>query len=138
MLFYDMRRKLTAIAGQTIANVQQLVRAPKEDPSAIVDEPEQLTLDRQWEQLESHMVQGMARTQAVFEMQDTATLHLDAARYSLDRIAIELVDVMPSITEVAPIDVALSDDAAPGSVIAPAKPVETDEQVSAHSGTKAA
>lgn len=63
--------------------------------------PKRLSLSAQWEKVETHVQSDLDRTQSVLQMQDTATLHLDAAHYALDRIAIELIDVMPSIVTVA-------------------------------------
>ncbi len=67
----------------------------------VSDGPKRMSLSRQWTALEDHLHLEMARAQSVLQMQDTATIHLDAAHYALDRIAVELVDVMPSIMTVA-------------------------------------
>jgi len=67
----------------------------------IAEAPKRVSVARQWTALEDHLHAEMERAQSVLQMQDTATLHLDAAHYALDRIAVELVDVMPSIMTVA-------------------------------------
>ncbi len=63
--------------------------------------PKRISLACQWSVLEDHLQSEISRTQSVLQMQDTARLHLDAAHYALDRIAVELVDVMPSIVTIA-------------------------------------
>ena len=70
------------------------------DNSESVAEPTLMPVDGQWQRLESYLLDEMTRSQSVLQLQDTAALHLDAAHYALNRIAIELTDVMPSITEV--------------------------------------
>jgi len=78
------------LVGKNAKVSQPLVRMPK-----------RLSLAGQWSVLEDHLQSDISRTQSVLQMQDTATLHLDAAHYALDRIAVELVDVMPSIMTIA-------------------------------------
>lgn len=72
-------------------------------------QPERKSLDVQWRQLASYIDDQNHRAQALTDVQVTAGRHLDAAHYALDRIALELVDVMPSITQVARIE--------PGNVV---------------------
>lgn len=99
----DTYRDLFAALPERLTAFWSNWRAPNApDVVTVVDHgPESMTLDRQWSKLEDHLQLEIARAQAVLDMQDTATLHLDAAHYALDRIAVELVDVMPSIAQIA-------------------------------------
>ena len=63
--------------------------------------PATLSLDSQWAMIETYVASNTTRSQSLLQMQDTVTRHLDAAQYALGRIAVELTDVMPTITEVA-------------------------------------
>lgn len=67
------------------------------------------SLEHQWGKLSHYLDDQHERATALVEVQSTAARHLDAAHYALDRIALELVDVMPSITQVARIE--------PGNVV---------------------
>lgn len=71
--------------------------------------PERKGLDQQWANLTHYLDDQNDRAQALVDVQSTAARHLDAAHYALDRIALELVDVMPSIKSVARIE--------PGNVV---------------------
>lgn len=103
LLNADTYRDLVAVLKDRVKTVWVTRRAPGGiEESPVVDRgPIPMTLACQWTKLEDHLHLEMARARSVREMQDTATLHLDAAHYALDRIAVELVDVMPSITQIA-------------------------------------
>lgn len=98
----QLKERLAAkLAGQSLP----LAKGKPRSNEPVVDAPpHHVSLNAQWTRLEGHLQTEMARTQSVLAMQDTAALHLDAAHYALDRIAIELVDVMPSIVDVADVD----------------------------------
>lgn len=87
--------------GFAVARARVRLSQPKEIEQLAVSDlptPERLTEDQQWGRLEDFVTSEIDRHSQVMDMQDEAGRHLDAAHYALDRIAVELVDVMPSIT----------------------------------------
>ena len=103
MIYIDKIRDLIADFEDRTLALWSTLRAAKTTkvakPSVVA--PKRMSVANQWTALEDHLHSEMERAQSVLHMQDTATLHLDAAHYALDRIAVELVDVMPSIVTVA-------------------------------------
>ena len=59
--------------------------------------PETRTLDQQWLRLETLMCEDIDKAQGAVRKHAVAALHLDAAHYTLGRIAEELAVAMPPI-----------------------------------------
>lgn len=86
-----------------VAGLADRLRASKAEPLAEPSVPARLTEEAQWICLEDVVHDDIARSHSVIDMQQSAERHLDAAHYALDRIAVELIDVMPSIAAIASI-----------------------------------
>lgn len=79
----------------------RMSRASQLDVGQKISEPMRLSTAMQWRRLEHVVLGNDHRTQSVIEMQDSARLHLDAAHYALDRMVVELADLIPSIANMA-------------------------------------
>lgn len=66
-------------------------------PALIDTPPVTRTLDDQWSRLEQTMTRNIEKAQGTVHKHAVAALHLDAAHYTLGRIAEELAVAMPPI-----------------------------------------
>lgn len=112
MRWTDTFRKGQSFTARTFVRIWERVpyvrrgTAELAPPSSL---PDRKDLGQQWASLSDYLDDQNDRAQALVDVQSTAARHLDAAHYALDRIALELVDVMPSIKSVARIE--------PGNVV---------------------